>query len=120
MDYFALPEEVDLNALRDLTRQLQQYDYIIIGVHDCLAQRHNMLKIPSEEAWVLQQLARTKPTAVLYFGNPYSAFRLPFIKDTDAFFVCYADTYYNEEAVADIMMGKIPAVGQLPVTLPEK
>ena len=120
MDYFALPEEVDLNALRDLTRQLQQYDYIIIGVHDCLAQRHNMLKIPSEEAWVLQQLARTKPTAVLYFGNPYSAFRLPFIKDTDAFFVCYSDTYYNEEAVADIMMGKIPAVGQLPVTLPEK
>ena len=52
----------------------------------------------------------------VFFGNPYALNDYPWLASFPALLIAYADSQPNERAAADILLGRIPALGKLPVS----
>lgn len=70
----------------------------------------------SQVALVNDLLAMPGRPEVAYvgFGAPYHLYQIP---DVDVFYCGYATTPAMQEVVADVLLGKLPARGELPVQL---
>jgi beta-N-acetylhexosaminidase len=55
------------------------------------------------------------PVVLAVFGNPYAAMDLP---EPDALLIAYDPTRRSATAAVNVMMGRKPATGRLPVSIP--
>lgn len=75
-------------------------------------------KLPSSQIEVVRRLHECgKPLSLILFGNPYVIAKMP---EPDNLLCAYSDCDSSLEAAAEVLYGRIPAVGKLPVTLNDR
>jgi len=105
----------DLGTVPMLVYTLQQkYDAVVIGLHGFSRRPANNFGLSAPAIRFMNDLQQAMPSITFVFGNPYAiknACNAPNIV------ACYEDDKATQLAAADVLMGKLPAKGKLPVTV---
>jgi beta-glucosidase-like glycosyl hydrolase/CubicO group peptidase (beta-lactamase class C family) len=108
-DYFTLSAKESKSHIADVFKQLKKKDVIICSIH-----AEN-----GDDFAELQSLAKEKEVHLCFFTSPYSLRKYSqSIANAQSIVLGYENTDYAQNAVAEIIMGGIPAKGKLPVTIP--
>ena len=109
------------NYLQDAARILstvylikQRYKHVIIGVHGYNRTPANNFGISPYAINLVTQLQEQTNSATFVFGNPYAIKNFCAAKNMVA---CYEDDDIIQNTAADLLQGKIPGKGKLPVTV---
>lgn len=95
--------------------KLDRHEKIVIGLHGAGRYPAKNYGIPTEVISSIKAIQAKYPqTILLVFGNPYIISNFPEAKNL---VVCYEDDAIFQQAAADWMLGKFPAVGSLPVSV---
>lgn len=71
------------------------------------------------EQWTnyLSNLRPSQKNIVLLLGNPYALTNVPEFKSVDALVLGYENSNYIQDAIVQVIVGALPAVGKLPVNI---
>ena len=92
----------------------RKYQKVIIGIHGYSRVPANNFGISKAAVELVSQLQQQTNAITFVFGNPYA------IKnwcDAKNLIACYEDDEIIQNTAADLLQGKIPAKGHLPVTV---
>jgi beta-N-acetylhexosaminidase len=93
--------------------QKNNFDQIVIGVHNYSRRPANNYGLSNNIIRVIQQL-QSPNTTTLFFGNPYA---ISNVANANNLLACYEDDDLTQLAAANILLGKAEAKGSLPVTV---
>ncbi|MPR35792.1 glycoside hydrolase family 3 N-terminal domain-containing protein [Salmonirosea aquatica] len=117
VDSYSLPRSPSASQLAALDAKIQEYDLLLVGVHQySISPRLNFGMTPEMTA-VLEKLLATGKAAVTLFGNPYVLNKIAQPERAKAIVMAYQLTPYTEDLSAQLIFGAIPAEGRLPVTV---
>jgi beta-glucosidase-like glycosyl hydrolase/CubicO group peptidase (beta-lactamase class C family) len=106
--FFQLPENSPDTLISSVFGQLENYDLIICGIH---SQKGN-------NAIALSSLCEQKEVHLCFFITPYQLNKYKrSIATARSVSLAYENTEQAQKAVAEIIMGGLPAKGKLPVTI---
>ncbi|ACE06729.1 hypothetical protein Aasi_1439 [Candidatus Amoebophilus asiaticus 5a2] len=107
---------LDVNMLQQLADELENYSLVIVGLHDLAGNRANKFGLQPELLSFLTKLqhANTK-VLIVVFGSVYS---LELFQNMQHLIAAYQDDPIAEQVVPQIIFGALPAVGNLPVSIP--
>jgi len=110
VDCYNMPNNTSNEEKKKIFNRLEAYDMIICSVHDNR----------SEESRELEKLAATKEFIYTFFTLPYrcTVFQSS-IQKAQAVVIAYEPTSSAENYAAQVLFGGIPAIGSLPVSIPE-
>ncbi len=114
VDTLILRSPVDMQDLCDAKQRLKGYDLVILGINNTDARPHYNFGVDSLQMQMLADWASEQDMVALYMGNPYALNRIDYSK-FKAFIVGYSNTLANNQAVAQMVFGGVPAIGVLPV-----
>jgi beta-N-acetylhexosaminidase len=108
-------EKTDSAAATQLLASLAEakYDQIIVGLHNFNRRPANQFGLSAPVLYLLNSLQDYR-NITLVFGNPYA---LQYLQQPRNLLACYEDDNITQQAAADLLMGKIAAKGQLPVSV---
>jgi len=107
---------LDVNVLQQLADELENYSLVIIGLHDLAGNRANKFGLQTELLSFLTKLQHTNTKVlVVVFGSVYS---LELFQNMQHLIAAYQDDPIAEQVVPQIIFGALPAVGNLPVSIP--
>lgn len=96
----------------------EKYNLVIIGLHNYSRRPANQFGISNAAFSLINTIQSQMPAVTFVFGNPYA---IKNIAATAANLIaCYEDNEITQFAAADILQGKIPAKGKLPVTVSDE
>ncbi|MGL4359751.1 MAG: glycoside hydrolase family 3 N-terminal domain-containing protein [Sediminibacterium sp.] len=93
--------------------QNNNFDQLVIGVHNYSRRPANNYGLSSQIVHVIQAL-QSAHTTTLFFGNPYA---ISNAANANNLLACYEDDDLTQLAAADILLGRAEAKGTLPVTV---
>ncbi|MEO6637164.1 MAG: glycoside hydrolase family 3 N-terminal domain-containing protein, partial [Ginsengibacter sp.] len=91
-----------------------RYKSVIIGVHNYSRYPSNNFGISTYALDLINQIQQNNSTIIFDFGNPYA---LKNFCNAANLVACYEDDSITQRTAADILKGKLPAKGKLPVTV---
>ncbi len=104
------------NEIAAVISQIGPNDQLIIGIHDSRSRPSNNLPLSKDLFQFLSE--QTQKNAVIsLFANPYNLPLINGIENSKALIVAYQKEDFMQKAVADFIMGRVPASGKLPVTV---
>ncbi len=92
----------------------KRYQQVIIGVHNYRRYPANQFGISNEALDLMKQVIQNNNTIVFDFGNPYAT---QYFCDAKNLVACYEDDSITQSVAADMLLGKLPYKGTLPVTV---
>ncbi len=106
---FSRPEHVQLPAP-------DSYDLAIVSIFVRVADRKATVGLPANQAALVNQLlAAGKPVIVVCFGNPYLIREFP---SAPSWLAAFSTVDVAQRAAARALLGLVPIIGQLPVSVP--
>ena len=108
----------DMQSAEELIALLKHktYDAIVVGVHNYSRRPANNYGLSKASIYLINQLQQQPNCVSLFFGNPYA---LKVSCSAANLIACYEDDDIIQQVAADILEGKVKAVGTLPVTVCE-
>ncbi len=97
--------------------RFKDYDLVVAGIHNTDSRPQLNFGLDSLPMNYLSEWAAEQPMVVAYFGNPYAVNRIKDVDNFKAFLIGYSNTDANNLAAVQIIFGKAPALGVLPVSL---
>lgn len=94
----------------------KQHNAVIVGLTNYSRRPANNFGLSKEIVNLLSELQSHDSTIIFAFGNPYAIKNFAAAKNVVA---CYESNEETQAAAADLLKGKITAVGKLPVTVAE-
>lgn len=92
----------------------KRYKKVVIGIHRYSRYPANQFGI-SNDALILLKLITDNNSAIIFdFGNPYA---MQYFCDADNLVACYEDDPVTQGVAADLLLGRLPYRGTLPVTI---
>ncbi len=114
-DVFYFNYKQDAGRILSLVELIRKrYKKVVVGVHNYSRYPANNFGISKPALDLLNQLQQQTNAIVFSFGNPYAVKNYCDAKNS---VVCYEDDDIVQESAADLLAGKIPAKGKLPVTV---
>jgi beta-glucosidase-like glycosyl hydrolase len=108
------PDAPEAEAERALAA-LAEAELVIADLHCAVATSVEELALPPLLARAMTALA-TRPRVILVaFGNPYAASLIP---DVATYVCAYSGGPYTARAAAAVVLGRAPALGRLPISIP--
>ncbi|HEX2683531.1 MAG TPA: serine hydrolase, partial [Ferruginibacter sp.] len=95
----------------------KDYKYVVIGVHGYARSPVNNFGLTKNAIDLVSQLQQKTTALTFIFGNPYAIKNWCGAKNLIA---CYEDDDIIQNTAIDLMQGRIPARGKLPVTVCEQ
>ncbi len=114
--YFDYEEEA-ARILSTVELIKNRYENVVIGVHKFNRYPKNNFGISPYALDLIKQIQKNNKTVIVNFGNPYA---LANFCDARNLITCYEDDSVTHKAAANILLGKISAMGTLPVTVCDK
>lgn len=103
------------NQVSQVVERLKQdYQAVIIGLHNYNRRPANNFGISGAERLLIQQLQQEMPTATVVFGNPYA---IQYFCDAPTIVAAYEDDDATQKAAAKLLFGQLQPKGKLPVTV---
>ncbi|MBX2939312.1 MAG: hypothetical protein KF880_04475 [Ferruginibacter sp.] len=112
--YFSLNPKNEKENTEKLLELKRNYDYVIIGVHNTTRSATTNYGIAPGVHSLIQKISTQQKAVVFHFGNAYAAQKWCAL---DNLVIAYEDDSIVHEVAADMLNGKKPYLGKLPVTL---
>ncbi|WP_276345844.1 glycoside hydrolase family 3 N-terminal domain-containing protein [Daejeonella sp. JGW-45] len=113
---FLLSKNASAEDIANVTRELRDYDQIIVAIHDLRKRPAAALDFNDGMKLFIAELAKMNSTMVL-FANPYTIAGLPGIERAKTILVNYQNSEEAQRASAKVIAGKLKASGKLPVSV---
>ncbi|MHB1179917.1 MAG: glycoside hydrolase family 3 N-terminal domain-containing protein, partial [Daejeonella sp.] len=113
---FILTKNASADDIANVTKELRNYDQVIVGIHDMRKRPPAVLDYSNNMKLFIAQLARMNST-IAVFANPYTIAGLPGIEAVRTLIMNYQNTVEAQNATARVITGKLIASGKLPVTI---
>ncbi|WP_219222929.1 glycoside hydrolase family 3 protein [Pedobacter antarcticus] len=114
--YFTLDKNASAAAVAKVSRELDRFEQVIIGIHDTRTRPGNGMVLSADlKALIKNQAARQSIFAL--FANPYNLSALPGIEKSKSLIVAYQKEDFMQQAAAAVLTNKVIATGKLPVTV---
>ncbi|MBA6151389.1 serine hydrolase [Gelidibacter gilvus] len=114
---FQLPLKATQAQVLELKKNLEDFDYIITGIHDTSRFPRNRLELSTSVEEFVNELSEKKNTVITFFKNPYVLNKLEHIEKAPGLIVAYQDSKNTQELTAQLIFGGIGASGKLPVSI---
>ena len=106
--------KADINAF---LQKLKAYKKVVIGLHEMGRNSANNFGLSETSVALINQLQEKTNSILLQFGNAYGAKNWCNAKNL---VICYEDDEIVQETATDMLQGKLPYKGVLPVTVCDK
>lgn len=113
---FALKRDASLNDFDFLAKNLENYNTIIIGMHDMTRNESRNFNVTKQVKDFLNQLSNRANVVLVVFGNAYS---LRNFDNQAPILVAYEENDFTRSLAAQALFGGVPIRGTLPVTASE-
>lgn len=120
IEHFELQAEANSAAINDLKTELENYNLVIVGVHDQSKYPRNNLKFSPEVVELIGELSAEDHTIISFFKNPYVLDKIDNIELAPALILTYQDSEVTQEKAAELIFGGISSNGKLPVSVGDK
>ncbi|MHA6279019.1 glycoside hydrolase family 3 N-terminal domain-containing protein [Salinimicrobium sp. CAU 1759] len=117
---YQLSADADASDIEDLKKQLQEYNLVIVGIHDDSKFPRNTMKFSDPLVEFIAELSGKENTLISFFKNPYVIDKLKNIENAPALLLTYQDSEMTQKKAAEVIFGGIGANGKLPVSIGEK
>lgn len=107
-------EVKNANDVNAFIKKLAAYKKLVIGLHNMGRNASNNFGLKDTEISVVNQLQQNGNSIVLQFGNAYAAKNWC---NAGNLVICYEDDAVVQNTAADMLQGKLPYKGVLPVTV---
>lgn len=114
---YAKVENLTSKTLEGLKKEVEPYNYIIIGFHRSNDNPWKSFKFSEEEKLWITELARVKTVVLDLFVRPYAMLDLPDTQNIKAIIHSYQNSVLAQQKSAQLIFGAIPSKGKLPVSL---
>lgn len=114
--YFSYDED-NRRILSTVELIKNRYQKVIIGIHNYRRYPANKFGISDNAHDLVQQVLANNKTIIFDFGNPYA---LQYFCDADNLVACYEDDSITQKVAVNMLLGRLPFKGTLPVTVCEK
>lgn len=115
--HFTISRKANKKDTLKLWKQLKKYDVVIMAIYGPSIRPSNKLGYSDETTELIRKTIKSKKTLISFFDNAYALNQFPDIEKTNALILAYQPHYPAQAAAANLMLGKIPARGKLPVTV---
>jgi beta-N-acetylhexosaminidase len=105
------------NKQAELLNQLQNFKYVVVGVHGLRSFPANNYGVNQSDIKFLLDLQKRTNVIVVVFGNPYT---LKFFEGFNNLICAYEDNEVAQRVVPQVVFGALPSKGKLPVTASAK
>lgn len=116
MQMYALKKDASLNDFDFLNQSLEQFNTVIVGIHDMSRNESKNFSISKQTIDFLNNLAKRANVVVVIFGNAYS---LRNFENLAPIVLAYEDNDFTRSLAAQAIFGGISAKGTLPITASE-
>ena len=113
---FILAKNASNNDIVNVSKELRNYDQIIVAIHDTRRRPGAVLDYSNSMKLFIAELAKMNSTMVL-FANPYTIAGLPGIEAAKTIILNYQNSEEAQKASARIITGSLKATGKLPVSI---
>lgn len=110
---FAMKKDASLNDFDFLEKNLNQYNTVIVGIHDMSRNESKNFSISKQTKDFLGNLSKHANVVLVVFGNAYS---LRNFENLAPILLAYEDNDFSRGLAAQALFGGIPITGTLPVT----
>ena len=117
MATFSLDESAADEDIKNLKRQLEPYNLIIIGFHSIKTRPDRNFGITPQLASLVDEISQVKPTILALFGIPYALGKLPKVDAIKGLIVSYDNSPITQSLTAQLIFGGTEVGGRLPVTV---
>ncbi|WP_411275533.1 glycoside hydrolase family 3 protein [Daejeonella sp.] len=114
--HFILSKDASNNDVVNISKELRNYDQIIVAIHDSRRRPAAVLDYSNTLKLFIAELAKMNSTMVL-FANPYTIAGLPGIEGAKTIVLNYQNSVEAQRASARIITGTLKAKGKLPVSI---
>lgn len=114
--HFILPKNASNNDIVNVSKELRNYDQIIVGIQDTRRRPGAVLDYNNPMKLFIAELAKMNSTMVV-FANPYSIAGLPGIEAAKTIILNYQNSEEAQKASARVITGSLKAKGKLPVSI---
>jgi len=108
-------DKLQTSNLKQLEKELKQYDLVIIGFHKSNAHPWKSYKFTEEELALVHRIAAKNKTILSIFASPYSLLQIPNFSNIEAVVLGYQNSIYSQELTAQKIFGALETKGKLPV-----
>ena len=120
VEAYQLPADADASGIAELKKELQEYNLVILGIHDDSRFPRNSMKFSDSLVEFIAELSGNANTLISFFKNPYVIDKLKNIENAPALLLTYQDSEMTQRKAAEVIFGGIGATGKLPVSIGEK
>jgi beta-N-acetylhexosaminidase len=113
IDHYNVSHSLKETDVPSLLKELQQYDRVIISIHNMSNKTAGNFGLTKEELGLIQNINRMKDVILVVFGSPYS---LKYFENIAHILMAYEDQPEVEDITAQGLMGVFGFSGKLPVT----
>lgn len=108
-----LPKGSTTATANALLRQTDRYDAVIVGIHGISRTPANNYELDAGAMAFLSQIQTENKALLVVLGNAYAAKNLC---KTGSGLITYEEDSFSQRAVAQVILGALPAKGTLPIT----
>lgn len=114
---FIISRKANAKEVKKLQQQLKQYDVVLVALYGPSVRPSNRLGYSKETTALVTQLASSDKAIITLFDNAYTLNQFPGIEKSRTLLLGYQSHYQAQEAAAQLIFGRLPARGKLPVTV---
>lgn len=113
---FILPKNASVNDVMNVSKELNDYDQIILSIHDNRKRPQSVLDYNNHLKLFIAEIARLN-SIVTVFANPYTLAGLPGIEQSKTLLLNYQQSVELQKASVKVILRQLKAKGKLPVTI---
>ncbi|MFD2245496.1 glycoside hydrolase family 3 protein [Pontibacter ruber] len=114
---FVLSRKADEKEVRKLKRQLRRFDIVLVSMYGPSINPSNKLGYSEEATEFVRELASSDKSIITFFDNAYTLAQFEGIHKARGLLLAYQPQAQAQRAAAQLLFGRLPARGILPVTV---
>lgn len=112
---FYMNYDVDQRRIPSTIQLLKnQFEEVIIGIHNYRRYPKDQFGISDKVLEMIKEISQNNKTLIVDFGNPYA---IQYFCNAKNLIACYEDDSITQKTAVDMLLGKLPFKGTLPVTV---
>jgi len=115
-DFFGVTHNEKQSVYDTLLKKLSAYNMVIVQVNKTNQKPDDNFGANPQSIAFIDSLVKLKPTAVVFFSNPYIFNKYKNLQSAAAVIEGYEYNNYSQKAASDVIAGALAVSGKLPVT----
>lgn len=114
---FLLDKDALVEEMKRTAKQFKSYDYVVLNIRNTSSYPSKNYGITPAMITFVNSLPNSTKLIFNLFGNPYAVDKFTFSRNLSSLLIGYEDNKMVENAIVDILLGKMSPKGKLPVSL---